>query len=1014
MFRRAHTSKEEILMTVPALRGSKVLVVLLALASMVSGQFLVDNASKNDWEEINFDFNSAVLTDGYPSLLRLAELLNQNSAFKVRLDGHTDSIGSEKYNEKLAERRCDAVKAFLLKYGARANQIEIAPKGKRSPKVDNRTKEGRWINRRVAMGVIDGQGKLIGDLAGGVGDAIKTIQANCPDYTQSLNDILKKLDKLDDIARMLGNMKNDNDKLRADVDALKGAGAATQAAVQALPKGATTQDVQRTIETEVRKYQDANPRFSILGANLGADQDRKVTFQGRGRYFAPFGDKYAFQGQGEYFYYRDRQEAQADFGLVNRFHQRAQFGAFSSFKHVRLDGYQQGGTLGQAAFTLDYIFNRGRVGMFATKAFMNESVLGRAALSRNIFLESYLRTVDQAGGSASVVMGRNTTIEGNLAWLNMYGDKDKPGGTIRLIQPINSKIAVTVEGGWNETLVSTSKTYGRITGGVLFGDYNGAREQFASDRPVPVDVPRVRYELLTRRVRTGNDAPIADAGRDQLGVAAGTVTLDGSASYDPDGDAITLQWDQVSGPSVSLTGKNESRATFTGTEGQTYSFRLTVKDALGLMSLARTTVSVREVPKAAITKFAANPSRIRSGESATLTWTVQNADSVEISGIGSVNSSAGSIQVSPTVTTTYRLTAKGKAGDVTDTVQVVVDQPAARVVSFRAAPSTIKAGDSANLVWETENAQRVSISGIGQVNPSGTASVSPRETTTYTITVTNQFGEVNSTVTVTVTPAGSSPKIGTFTSSPVEIGEGEAATLTWQVEGSESVEITDLGKVSGSGSAVVRPTETRTYTLTAKNQYGTETAGVTIKVLPVARVLSFTASPSQSQRPGDPIRLAWSTSGATEVSISGIGAVTPTGQLDVTPQADTTYTLTARGAKNTATQSITVRVSGLRAPTVILNVADYFQTTMQDHVFDASSSIDPDGGPLTFAWTWAKPLAFRSVTFGSPNSAATTVQLSPNSGEYLIQLTVTSSRGVSVTKLIRVLLRGAVSVDPAQ
>ncbi len=1014
MFRRAHTSKEEILMTVPALRGSKVLVVLLALASMVSGQFLVDNASKNDWEEINFDFNSAVLTDGYPSLLRLAELLNQNSAFKVRLDGHTDSIGSEKYNEKLAERRCDAVKAFLLKYGARANQIEIAPKGKRSPKVDNRTKEGRWINRRVAMGVIDAQGKLIGDLAGGVGDAIKTIQANCPDYTQSLNDILKKLDKLDDIARMLGNMKNDNDKLRADVDALKGAGAATQAAVQALPKGATTQDVQRTIETEVRKYQDANPRFSILGANLGADQDRKVTFQGRGRYFAPFGDKYAFQGQGEYFYYRDRQEAQADFGLVNRFHQRAQFGAFSSFKHVRLDGYQQGGTLGQAAFTLDYIFNRGRVGMFATKAFMNESVLGRAALSRNIFLESYLRTVDQAGGSASVVMGRNTTIEGNLAWLNMYGDKDKPGGTIRLIQPINSKIAVTVEGGWNETLVSTSKTYGRITGGVLFGDYNGAREQFASDRPVPVDVPRVRYELLTRRVRTGNDAPIADAGRDQLGVAAGTVTLDGSASYDPDGDAITLQWDQVSGPSVSLTGKNESRATFTGTEGQTYSFRLTVKDALGLMSLARTTVSVREVPKAAITKFAANPSRIRSGESATLTWTVQNADSVEISGIGSVNSSAGSIQVSPTVTTTYRLTAKGKAGDVTDTVQVVVDQPAARVVSFRAAPSTIKAGDSANLVWETENAQRVSISGIGQVNPSGTASVSPRETTTYTITVTNQFGEVNSTVTVTVTPAGSSPKIGTFTSSPVEIGEGEAATLTWQVEGSESVEITDLGKVSGSGSAVVRPTETRTYTLTAKNQYGTETAGVTIKVLPVARVLSFTASPSQSQRPGDPIRLAWSTSGATEVSISGIGAVTPTGQLDVTPQADTTYTLTARGAKNTATQSITVRVSGLRAPTVILNVADYFQTTMQDHVFDASSSIDPDGGPLTFAWTWAKPLAFRSVTFGSPNSAATTVQLSPNSGEYLIQLTVTSSRGVSVTKLIRVLLRGAVSVDPAQ
>jgi hypothetical protein len=264
---------------------------------------------------------------------------------------------------------------------------------------------------------------------------------------------------------------------------------------------------------------------------------------------------------------------------------------------------------------------------------------------------------------------------------------------------------------------------------------------------------------------------------------------------------------------------------------------------------------------------------------------------------------------------------------------------------------------------------------------------------------------------VTVTPAGSAPKIGTFTSSPVEIGEGDSATLSWQVEGADSVEITDLGKVSGSGSAIVRPTETRTYTMTATNQYGTETASVTIKVSATARILSFTASPSQSQNPGDPIRLAWSTSGATEVSISGIGAVTPTGQLDVTPQGATTYTLTARGPANTATQSITVPVSGNRGPTIILNVADYFQTTLTDHTFDASASIDPDGGTLTYQWVWASPLPFRTVTFGSPNSAATTVKLSNNSGEYLINLTVTSSKGVSVTKLIRVLLRGAIGVD---
>ena len=76
-------------------------------------------------------------------------------------------------------------------------------------------------------------------------------------------------------------------------------------------------------------------------------------------------------------------------------------------KYARLDDFQTGGTLGQAAFTFDYIFGRGRIGAFGTKGFLNEAVVGRNAISRNVFDERYLRVVDQIGGSTAVTLFGN-------------------------------------------------------------------------------------------------------------------------------------------------------------------------------------------------------------------------------------------------------------------------------------------------------------------------------------------------------------------------------------------------------------------------------------------------------------------------------------------------------------------------------------------------------------------------------------------------------------------------------
>src|SRR5271154_4713801 len=114
------------------LRKGAALLILSTLAASVWGQGLnvPPGVTKDDWEEINFEFNSSVLVDGFPSLLRLSELLQKNPGYKVTLEGHTDRLGGDGYNDKLGMARASMVRDFLVKYGARPSQIEVTTRGK--------------------------------------------------------------------------------------------------------------------------------------------------------------------------------------------------------------------------------------------------------------------------------------------------------------------------------------------------------------------------------------------------------------------------------------------------------------------------------------------------------------------------------------------------------------------------------------------------------------------------------------------------------------------------------------------------------------------------------------------------------------------------------------------------------------------------------------------------------------------------------------------------------------------
>ena len=931
-------------------RLAAVLVVLPLVAIGVSAQGLDTRATKDDWEEINFEYNSTVLVDGFPSLLRLAELLQKNPGYKVSLEGHTDTIGSSRANERLGLGRANMVRDFLVKYGANANQITTSTRGKSDPKYPgqksaySRTDEARWMNRRVAVTVVDDQGRTVS--AAGVGEAIRAIAPPPPPQgmTDCCSEVLKRLDKLDDIAKMLQDLTNQNAALRQQLDALRQNQQVLESRVNQLPAPPSTSDVATAVTNEINR--NKQPLFQLLSANAGADGSGNLTFTGKGRFFAPFGRSFALQAQGEYLYFRNQKEGQFDIGLVDRVAPRFQAGLFASLKHVSLSGDQSGGNLGEAALTLDYIFKYGRLGLFGAKGFLDTAVINSVATvlpsgvaSPDLITQTYLRIVDQAGVSGSIGMWGKNYAEGNAGFLKSAAYGDRFGGTLRFVFPLNDKFAFTVEGGLNETLVGSGNN-GRAVVGLQFGNSLRPKEFLGTDHPIPVDVPRVRYDILTRTVRIGHTPPVADAGPNQIGVAAGTITLNGSGSYSPDGLPITYQWIQQAGPAVTLSSATAAIATFTAAAGQAYTFELIVKDSLGGQGTARVNVTTTAATGGVIQFFIANPSQITAGQSSTLSWSVTGATSVSINGAGTNLPLSGSLPVSPAKTTTYTLTATSSSGTSTANTTVTVggvtsSQPSLTVCY--AQPATIMAGETATLHYQSQNASAVTISGIGAVGLSGTYAVTPTQTTNYTITATgaNGSGTASCNVAVTVTP-GTAPRIVRFSASPLTISAGQSSTLTWQVDNATTVNISQIGNNVGlSGSKSVSPSTTTTYTLTATNAVGSVTGQATVTV---------SAGPPSS------------------------------GQ----------------------------------GPVVVIAGGNTITTIFRQLTINASGSYSPSGNnPLTYQWTSVNGTA----SIVNPNSPTPSVilgniagGLDQSGGVYLFNVTVTDSKGNSSTATVAVTL----------
>lgn len=253
-------------------------------------------------------------------------------------------------------------------------------------------------------------------------------------------------------------------------------------------------------------------------------------------------------------------------------------------------------------------------------------------------------------------------------------------------------------------------------------------------------------------------------------------------------------------------------------------------------------------------------------------------------------------------------------------------------LQFSASASSINAGQSVTLNWQTVFANSVTITATAgkstrtlttSSQPAGSITDNPTATTTYTATATGPHGTTKPQTATVQVVGGGPPTITTFTASPMFLTAGQSTTLTWATTNATSITIApavplpeDTGPLPTSGSLLVPVNATTTFQLTATGPGGNSAPQSVTVTIPFT--LSLTASPTTITA-GSQATLEWNITGGTAASLSitdGAGntvcnpCALPHGTATVTPSATTTYTATAAvDANNSIQQSATVTVT---------------------------------------------------------------------------------------------------------
>ena len=465
------------------------------------------------------------------------------------------------------------------------------------------------------------------------------------------------------------------------------------------------------------------------------------------------------------------------------------------------------------------------------------------------------------------------------------------------------------------------------------------------------------------------------------------------------GESASLEWDVSGGGDITEGELEISIAPGIGTVGartgtvvvtpsSTTEYTLTATNASGTVTDVQTVVVGNG---ALVESFTATPEAINPGQSSTLAWTVSGTDTPEspltltLDPGGIDVTGLSQTVVSPGSTQEFTLTATNEFGSNQDTTTVRVGAPPL-IESFSAAEPFINPGDQTSLSWVVSGDGTISSLSVspdvGDVTGSTSAFVSPTNTTTYTLEATSEFGTSTDEVTVNV---GAAPAITSFDVSDPFITATESTTLTWSVTGAEPITLTlDPGgtDVTSQSSEEVSPNSDTTYVLTATSPYGTASADVDVFVGVAPSIASFTASDTTITA-SENTTLSWSVSGTDTgaypmtLTLSPGGDVSDQTQATVSPDVDTTYTLTAENAFGSDSDTVAIDVGV--APTVTS--------------FTATPEAIESGQSSTLAWAVDGTAPFTyEIDQGVGTVAGTSTSVSPTSTT-TYTLTVTSDFG---------------------